>query len=105
MDRPPMHFGRRLAVELGYEIKPLTYGGFPQQVRGKRDKMEECFRLALSQAADGTGTVALVLVDDKLAVFVLIDAERARLHRNRAFVAQIRPIFGTLESYAYSNSA
>lgn len=79
MDRPPLHFGRRLAVELGYEIKPLTYGGFPQQVRGKRDKMEECFRLALSQAADGTGTVALVLADDKLAVFVLIDAERARL--------------------------
>ena len=79
MDRPPLHFGRRLAVKLGYEIKPLTYGGFPQQVRGKRDKMEECFRPALSQAADGTGTVALVLADDKLAVFVLIDAERARL--------------------------
>ena len=26
MDRPLLHFSRRLAAELGYEIKPITYG-------------------------------------------------------------------------------
>ena len=26
MDRPLPHFSRRLAAELGYEIKPITYG-------------------------------------------------------------------------------
>ena len=49
MDRPLLHFSRRLAAELGYEIKPITYGGFPQRFRGDRSKMEECFRLALQQ--------------------------------------------------------
>lgn len=26
MDRPLLHFSRRLAAEMDYEIKPITYG-------------------------------------------------------------------------------
>ena len=50
MDRPLLYFSRRIAEHLGYEIRPLPYTGFPQGVRGDRQKMEECLRIALTQA-------------------------------------------------------
>ena len=68
MDRPLLHFGRRLASGLGYETKPLAYGGFPQQVRGDRSKMEECFRLALSQAEEALAGAELAAYEDVLFV-------------------------------------
>lgn len=68
MDRPLLHFSRRLAVEMDYEIKPITYGGFPQQVRGDRGKMEECFRLALRQSVEFLGDVDLTAYDDILFI-------------------------------------
>ena len=52
MDRPLLHFSRRIAEGLGYEIKPLPYTGFPRGVRGDRQKMEACFRIALNQAGE-----------------------------------------------------
>ncbi len=68
MNRPLLHFSRRLVVELGYEIKPLPYGGFPQNVRGDRSKMEECYRLALAQAEEMLADVDLAAYDDVLFV-------------------------------------
>ena len=67
-DRPLLHFSRRLAAELGYEIKPLPYSGFPQQVRGDRSKMEECFRIALTQAEEMLADTDLTAYDDVLFV-------------------------------------
>ncbi len=52
MDRPLLHFSRRIAEDLGYEIKPLPYAGFPRGVRGDRMKMEACFHIALTQARE-----------------------------------------------------
>ena len=40
MDRPLLHFSRRIAADLGYELRPLPYTGFPSGVRGDREKME-----------------------------------------------------------------
>ena len=68
MDRPLLHFSRRLAAEMGYEIKPITYRGFPQQVRGDRGKMEECFRLALQQSEEILRDVDLIAYDDILFI-------------------------------------
>ena len=67
-DRPLLHFCRRLAAELGYEIKLLPYSGFPQQVRGDRSKMEECFRIALTQAGEMFADTDLTAYDDVLFV-------------------------------------
>ncbi len=52
VDRPLLHFSRRIAENLGYEIKPLPYSGFPGNVRGDRQKMVECYELAMSQAGE-----------------------------------------------------
>lgn len=52
VDMPLMYYSRRLAAGLGYEIKLLPYGGFPSGVRGDREKMAECYRLALAQSQE-----------------------------------------------------
>ena len=52
VDKPLMHYSRRLAADAGFEILPLTYSGFPQKVKGDRDKMEESYRLALTQSRE-----------------------------------------------------
>jgi len=49
-DMPLLYYSRRLAASRGYEIKLLPYGGFPQGVRGDREKMAACWQLALTQA-------------------------------------------------------
>ena len=41
IDKPLMHYSRRIAAGLGYEIKLLPYGGFPAKILGDRGRMEE----------------------------------------------------------------
>ena len=59
VDRPLLYFSRQLARAAGYETKLLPYQGFPQQVRGDREKMEACFHLALSQSREWLSQVEL----------------------------------------------
>lgn len=51
-DMPLLYYSRRLAAGFGYEIRLLNYGGFPEGVRGDRDKMAACYRLALRQSTE-----------------------------------------------------
>ena len=48
-DKPLLHYAGRLAGELGYEIRRISYTGFPNNILGDREKMAESYRLALSQ--------------------------------------------------------
>ena len=67
-DMPLLHYSRRLAAGLGYEIRLLNYGGFPQGVRGDREKMAACYRLALTQAEEMLSDVDLTVWEDILFV-------------------------------------
>ena len=51
-DKPLLYFGRRIAVEYGYEIRIMDYKGFPPKVKGDRNRMEESFFIALRQAEE-----------------------------------------------------
>jgi len=64
LDMPLLYHSRRLAAAAGYEIKLLPYGGFPGNVRGDREKMAECFRLALTQAQAMLVDTHLTAYDD-----------------------------------------
>lgn len=64
VDMPLLYYSRRLAAGLGYEIKLLTYGGFPRGVMGDRAKMAECYRLALKQAGEMLADVEQTAYDD-----------------------------------------
>ena len=67
-DRPLLHYSRRIAVDLGYEIRLLAYSGFPANVMGDRDKMTECCRIALAQAARLLSDVEWASYEDILFV-------------------------------------
>ena len=68
VDRPLLHFSRRIAADLGYEIKPLPYTGFPSNVRGDRQKMVECYHIALTQAREMLSNTDLEGYDDILFI-------------------------------------
>ena len=68
VDKPLMHYSRRLAADLGYEIRLLPYHGFPRKTLGDKDRMEESFRIALSQAREMLSDVDFMEYDDILFV-------------------------------------
>lgn len=67
-DKPLLHYSRRLAAEHGYEIRLLSYSGFPHDVRGDKGKMAECYRLALTQAEEMMADADLGAYDDVLFI-------------------------------------
>ena len=52
VDKPLMHYSRRLAADAGFEVLLLPYTGFPQKVKGDPAKMEESYGVALSQSRE-----------------------------------------------------
>ena len=52
VDKPLMHYSRRLVADAGFEVLILPYSGFPQKVKGDRGKMEESYQIALSQSRE-----------------------------------------------------
>ena len=62
VDKPLLHYSRRIAADQGYKIRLLPYAGFPEKIKGDRAKMVESFKLALQQAED-------MLSDEDLAVY------------------------------------
>ena len=68
VDKPLMHYSRRLAAVKGYETVLLPYKGFPPKIRGDREKMEESFRIALEQSVEMLADVDLTEYEDILFV-------------------------------------
>lgn len=66
IEKPLLHYSRKLTAENGYEIRTISYSGFPDSIRGDRNKMEESFRIALSQAEDALSDVDISKYDDIL---------------------------------------
>ena len=50
--KPLMHYSRRIASNLGYEIRLLPYAGFPEKIRGDAARMKESYEIALTQARE-----------------------------------------------------
>ena len=67
-DRPLLYYSRRTAVALGYETRSLSYTGFPADVLGSSEKMTECYRIALAQAAEILSDVRWDSFDDILFI-------------------------------------
>ena len=63
-DKPLLYFGRRIAVEYGYEVRIMDYKGFPPKVKGDRNQMEESFFIALRQAEEMLAGVDFTEYDD-----------------------------------------
>ena len=68
VDKPLMHYSRRLAVKHGFEIRLLPYSGFPKKVKGDRAKMQESYKIALKQAKEMLSDIDFEDYDDILFV-------------------------------------
>jgi phosphoglycolate phosphatase len=68
VDKPLLYYSRRIAISFGYKLKLLTYGGFPQNVRGDREKMADCYRIALAQVEEMLAETDLNSYDDVLFI-------------------------------------
>lgn len=64
VDKPLMHYSRRIAAGMGYEIKLLPYAGFPDKVKGDKDKMRESYEIALRQAREMLNDVDFSFYED-----------------------------------------
>lgn len=52
IDKPLMHYSRRLAADAGFAVLPIPYTGFPPKVKGDKGKMAESCQIALTQAKE-----------------------------------------------------
>ena len=68
VDKPLLHYSRRLASNAGYDIRLLPYTGFPKKVIGDTRLIEECCRIALEQSRDMLSDVDFSSYDEILFV-------------------------------------
>lgn len=57
VDKPLMYYGRKLAVQRGYEVKGVPYGNFPDGVKGSPEKMKQAFLCAMQQTEEILGSM------------------------------------------------
>lgn len=50
-DKPLLYYSKKLAKQYDYEIIEVSYGGFPKDVKGSPEKMQEAFFSAMEQTA------------------------------------------------------
>ena len=68
VDKPLMHYSRRLAEKHGFEICLLPYSGFLKKVKGDKSKMQESYKIALKQAKEMLSDINFEDYDDILFV-------------------------------------
>ena len=96
VDKPLLHYSRRLAEKHGFEIRLLPYGGFPKKVKGDRDRMLECGRLACRQAKEMLADLDYDSYDDIVFVSKSIGtAVAAKLAAKSSARERIRFLFYT----------
>ncbi len=66
--RPLLYFAGKLAEQEGYKVIPLSYSGFPKNIKGNKEKMRESFFLALEQT--GQALDGIPMKDEKEILFI-----------------------------------
>ncbi|MCD7737741.1 MAG: alpha/beta hydrolase [Lachnospiraceae bacterium] len=51
-DKPLLYFSKKLAIQHGYEIKDVPYGGFDKNIKGDSVKMYAAFESAVAQCEE-----------------------------------------------------
>lgn len=51
-DKPLLYYSWKLLRGMGWEIVPVRYSGFPDNVKGSAEKMQQCAHMALEQAEE-----------------------------------------------------
>lgn len=96
VDKPLMHYSRRLAEKHGFEILLLPYSGFPKKVKGDKDKMQESYKIALRQSKEMLSDIHFEDYDDILFVGKSIGTiVAAKIASKSSVQNRIRFIYGS----------
>lgn len=68
VDKPLLYYSKKLAVSLGYEVVEVTYGNFPEKVKGAEEKMREAFETALVQTRERLASIYWQQYDEILMI-------------------------------------
>ena len=102
VDKPLLHYSRRIAAKQGYEIRLLPYAGFPDKVKGDRKKMVESFKMALRQTEDMLSDTDLMSYEEVLFVGKSVGTIAAAALRSTRFLLLPRLSFkGNSESFDF----
>jgi len=100
-DRPLLYYAGKLCASLGYEVVRVTYGGFPDGVKGNADKMHQAYLMALDQAEEKLANINWATYEDivfigKSVGTVVADAY-AEKHQLCARLILLTPVEETFE--------
>ncbi len=51
-DKPLLYYSKKIAAHYGFDIIEVPYGNFPKGIKGSKEKMQQAFTSALSQAEE-----------------------------------------------------
>ena len=94
-DKPLLHYARQIAAEQGYEVRLISYTGFPKKILGDRDKMAESYRIAKSQAKAQLAQIDLSRCDDLLLIGKSIGTILAAKLADKCFAFCVRLLLYT----------
>lgn len=97
MDKPLLYYGKKLAMQLGYEIKEVPYGGFPKDVKGSEEKMKEAFLSALSQSERLLGEVDFTAYEELLFISKSVGTAVAAAYAGKHGLAPLHIYFTPVE--------
>lgn len=67
-DKPLLYYGKKLAKEDGYEVIEISYGGFPGNIKGDKEKMKAAFQAAFMQTQALLSKVDLAVYESVLFI-------------------------------------
>ena len=100
IDKPLMYYSRKIAAAAGYEIKLLPYAGFPDKIQGDADRIQESYRIALTQSEEMLAGMDMTAYDEIVfigkSIGTVVAAELAdRYERSRTGLGVIRLVLYT----------
>ena len=100
-DKPLLYYSRKLLKELGWETIPVSYTGFPDQVRDDPEKKLQCVRIAMAQAEEALEKIDWKQYEDILfigkSVGTVVGAMYAKQRGIRSRQVLFTPVDTTFE--------
>lgn len=99
-DRPLLYYSKKLAMKYGYGAAEVPYQGFPENVKGSREKMMQAFQIAMQQTEQILGGVefeqyeSLLFISKSIGTTVSAAyADKYHLHTNNIFYTPVSTFF------------
>ena len=106
-DKPLLYYSWKILKGMDWEIVPVPYSGFPENVKGQPEKMQECARIALGQAESMLQKIDWNDYGDILfigkSIGTVVCAAYAKKHRLHCRQILFTPVEGTFQ-FAGKNS-